>query len=129
VATPSYYVQMLFGQHKGTTVLPVTITGLPTSGNEGLFASAARDAKTGDLIVKLVNPGPQGRDVKLALNGVTPGAGGRRIVLTGDPAAENSLQRPTIIVPREEAIAALAADHVEHLGPNSLTILRLRTGR
>ena len=94
----------------------------------GLFASAARDAKTGDLIVKLVNPGPQGRDVKLALNGVTPGAGGRRIVLTGDPAAENSLQRPTIIVPREEAIAALTAGHVEHLGPNSLTILRLPSG-
>ena len=129
VGTPSYYVQQLFGQHKGTTVLPVTIAGLPTSGIDGVFASAARDAKSGDLIVKLVNPGPQGRDVKLALNGVAPGGSGRRIVLTGDPAAENSLQRPTIIVPREEAIAALAADHVEHLGPNSLTILRLRTGR
>ena len=128
VGTPSYYVQQLFGQHKGTTVLPVTIAGLPTSGIDGVFASAARDAKSGDLIVKLVNPGPQGRDVKLALNGVAPGGGGRRIVLTGDPAAENSLQRPTIIVPREEAIAALAADHVEHLGPNSLMILRLRTG-
>ena len=127
MATPSYYVQMLFGQHKGTTVLPVTITGLPTSGIEGVFASAARDAKSGDLIVKLVNPGPQSRDVKVALNGVTASAGGRRIVLTGDPAAENSLQRPTIVVPREEAVATFAADHVEHLGPNSLTILRLQT--
>jgi alpha-L-arabinofuranosidase len=129
VGTPSYYVQQLFGQHKGTTVLPVTITGLPTSGLEGVFASAARDAKSGDLIVKLVNPGPQARDVKLALNGITPAAGGRRIVLTGDPSAENSLQRPTIVVPREEPIAQLAAGHVERLGPHSLTILRLRTGR
>ena len=129
VGTPSYYVQQLFGQHKGTTVLPVTITGLPTSGLEGVFASAARDAKSGDVIVKLVNPGPQARDVKLALNGVTPAAGGRRIVLTGDPSAENSLQRPTIVVPREEPIAQLAAGHVERLGPHSLTILRLRTGR
>jgi alpha-L-arabinofuranosidase len=129
VGTPSYYVQQLFGQHKGTTVLPVTITGLPTSGLEGVFASAARDAKSGDLIVKLVNPGPQARDARLAIKGATPGAGGRRIVLTGDPSAENSLQRPTIIVPREEAMAALAADHVERLGPHSLTILRLRTER
>ena len=93
-----------------------------------MFASAARDAATGDVIVKLVNPGPQARDVKLALNGVTPGAGGRRIVLTGDPAAENSLQRPTIVVPREEAIAQIAADHVERLGPHSLTILRVPAG-
>jgi hypothetical protein len=49
-------------------------------------------------------------------------------VLTGDPAAENSLQRPTIIVPREEPIAQLATDHVEKLGPHSLTILRLPGG-
>ena len=128
VATPSYYVQQLFGQHKGTTVLPATVSGLPTSGIEGVFATASRDAATGDVIVKLVNPGPQAREVKLALNGVTPGAGGRRIVLTGDPAAENSLQRPTIIVPREEAIAQIAAGHVERLGPHSLTILRVPAG-
>ena len=121
-------MQKLFGQHKGTTGLPVTITGLPTSGLEGVFASAARDAATGDLIVKLVNPGPTARDVKLTLNGVTPRPGGRRIVLTGDPAAENSLQRPTIIVPREEAIAQLTADHVERLGAHSLTILRVPAG-
>jgi alpha-L-arabinofuranosidase len=128
VGTPSYHVQQLFGQHKGTTGLPVTITGLPTSGIEGVFASAARDAATGDLIVKLVNPGPQARDVKLTLNGVTPGPGGRRIVLTGDPSAENSLQRPTIIVPREQPIAQITADHVERLGAHSLTILRVPVG-
>jgi alpha-N-arabinofuranosidase len=128
VGTPSYHVQRLFGQHKGTTVLPATITGLPTSGIEGVFASASRDAASGDVIVKLVNPGPQARDVKLVLTGVTPGAGGRRFVLTGDPAAENSLQRPTIVVPREEAIAQIAAGHVERLGPHSLTILRVPAG-
>ena len=128
VGTPSYQVQRLFGQHKGSTVLPASVTGLPTSGIEGLFASASRDAATGDVIVKLVNPGPAARDVKVVLNGVTPAAGGRRIVLTGDPSAENSLQRPTIVVPREEAVAQFGADHVEKLGPHSLTILRLRTG-
>ena len=123
--TPSYFVQRLFGEHKGTTVLPVVVTGVPTSGIEGVFASAARDAKTGDVIVKLVNPGPAARDIKVTLSGATPGAGGRRIVLTGDPSAENSLQRPTIVVPREEAVAQFGADHVEKLGPNSLTILRV----
>jgi alpha-N-arabinofuranosidase len=128
VGTPSYHVQRLFGQHKGTTVLPADVTGLPTSGIEGVFASASRDAASGDVIVKLVNPGPTARDVKVTLNGVTPRAGGRRIVLTGDPAAENSLQRPTIVVPREEAVAQIAADHVERLGAHSLTILRVPAG-
>jgi alpha-N-arabinofuranosidase len=126
VGTPSYHVQKLFGQHKGTTVLPAAVTGVPTSGIEGVFASASRDAATGEIIVKLVNPGPQARDIKVVLSGATPAGGGRRIVLTGDPAAENSLQRPTVIVPREEAVAQFATDHVEKLGPHSLTILRLR---
>ena len=120
-------MQRLFGQHKGSTVLPASVIGLPTSGIEGLFASASRDAATGDVIVKLVNPGPQARDVKVTLSGATPAAGGRRIVLTGDPSAENSLQRPTIVVPREEAVAQFGADHVEKVGPHSLTILRVPT--
>ncbi len=75
-----------------------------------------------------MNPGPAARDIKVLLNGVTPAAGGRRIVLTGDPSAENSLQRPTVIAPREEAVAQFGPDHIEKLGPNSLTILRVPTG-
>ncbi len=121
-------MQQLFGRHKGTTALPLAITGAPTSGIEGVFASAAIDAAAGEIVVKLVNPGPVARDIKVTLNGVTPAAGGRRIVLGGDPSAENSLQRPAIVVPREEALASFGADHVEKLGPNTLTILRVPTG-
>jgi alpha-N-arabinofuranosidase len=125
--TPSYHVQKLYGQHKGSHVLPAAVTGAPVSGLEGLFASAARDDATGDVIVKLVNPGPAARDVRVTLSGVTPAAGGRRIVLTGDPAAENSIQRPVVIVPREEAVAQFSAGHVEPVGAHSFVILRIPT--
>jgi len=125
--TPSYYVQKLYGQNKGTTVLPAAVTGAPTSGLEGLFATASRDEATGDVIVKLVNPGPVAREVTLALAGVTPVAGGRRIVLTGDPAAENSIARPSVVVPREEPVAQFAAGHVEPVGAHAFVILRIPT--
>jgi alpha-N-arabinofuranosidase len=125
--TPSYQVQRLYGRHKGTNVLPAAVTGAPTSGLDGLFASASKDDATGDVIVKLVNPGPVARDVRLTLNGVTPVAGGKRIVLTGDPIAENSLQRPVVIVPREEAVAQFAAGHVEAVGAHAFVILRIPT--
>jgi alpha-N-arabinofuranosidase len=125
--TPSYQVQKLFGQNKGSTMLPATVTGAPAAGLDGLFASASRDDVTGDVIVKLVNPGAAARDVRLTLNGVTPVAGGRRIVLTGDPAAENSLQRPVVVVPREEPVAQFAAGQVESVGPHALVILRIPT--
>ena len=49
-------------------------------------------------------------------------------MLTGDPTAENSLQRPTIVLPREEAIGQITADHVERLGAHSLTIVRVPAG-
>jgi alpha-N-arabinofuranosidase len=125
--TPSYHVQRLYGRHKGSVVLPTAVTGAPTSGLEGLFASASRDDATGDVIVKLVNPGPTARDVRVTLNGATPVAGGQRIVLTGDPAAENSLQRPVVVVPREEAVAQFAPGHVEPVGAYSFVILRIPT--
>ena len=125
--TPSYYVQKLFGQHKGTTVLPATVTGAPAAGLDGLFASASRDEASGDVIVKIVNPGPAARDVRLSLTGVTPAAGGRRITLTGDPAAENSLQRPAVVLPREEAVAQFATGQVESVGSHALVILRIPT--
>jgi alpha-N-arabinofuranosidase len=125
--TPSYHVQKLYGQHKGSYVLPAAVTGAPVSGIEGLFASASRDEATGDVIVKLVNPGPVARDVRVTLNGVTPAPGGRRIVLTGDPAAENSLQRPVVIVPRDEPVAQFAAGHVERVGSHAFVILRVPT--
>jgi alpha-N-arabinofuranosidase len=125
--TPSYYVQKLFGQHKGTTVLPATVTGAPAAGLDGLFASASRDEASGDVIVKIVNPGPAARDVRLSLTGVTPAAGGRRITLTGDPAAENSLQRPAVDLPREEAVAQFATGQVESVGSHALVILRIPT--
>ena len=71
--TPSYYVQKLFGQNKGTTVLPVTIDRRRRRRPSRASSPARRSTQaTGDVIVKLVNPGPAARDVALTLNGVTP---------------------------------------------------------
>ena len=52
--SPSYYVQMLFGQHHGDVVVPATLTG------DKLFESVTRDTKTGQLYVKLVNTAGHG---------------------------------------------------------------------
>jgi alpha-N-arabinofuranosidase len=123
--TPSYYVQQLFGRNKGTRVLPVTMTGAQPTGLDGLFATAALDAATGEIVIKLVNPGPVPREATIALTGATPGPGGRRFVLTGSPSAENSVAQPTAIAPKESAIEGTVGGTVERLAPHSLTILRV----
>jgi len=98
--TPSYYVQQMFGQNRGSTILPLSINGSKTNGQDGLYASAAVDTKTREIVVKLVNPGGGPRLVQLALDGAK-GANGRSMtVLTGDSDAENSLNEPTRIAPR-----------------------------
>ena len=43
--TPSYYVQQMFGQNRGTTILPVTIDGDAKNGISGVFASASLDQR------------------------------------------------------------------------------------
>src|SRR5688572_11963185 len=53
--TPNYYVQKLFANNKGTTILPITAGNEVISGQKGLFASAVWDKNSKELIVKIVN--------------------------------------------------------------------------
>jgi alpha-N-arabinofuranosidase len=123
--TPSYHVQKLFGQHRGARILPVSVSGAPASGVDGLFASASLDQSGRGVIVKLVNPGSAARTV--ALSAGKAGGPITRIVLQGAPEAENSLEQPTAVAPREDTLPALPAEGVR-LEPHSLTILRIPLG-
>jgi hypothetical protein len=54
----NYYVQQLFGQNSGDVYLPTTVAATATRTNHNATnpaASGVRSAKTGDLILKLVN--------------------------------------------------------------------------
>ena len=61
--TVSYYVQQLYMLHRGTNVLPTTISlngGAPTAnpvekGKDGVFASAVMDKGKNEIIVKVIN--------------------------------------------------------------------------
>ena len=53
--TPDYYVQKLYSLNKGTQVVPITLNNEVVAGQDSLYAAACIDAKTNELIVKLVN--------------------------------------------------------------------------
>ena len=58
VRTVSYYVQQLYGHHKGTNVLSLMMNKKPVTGAEGqngLFASAVYDKNKNEIIVKVAN--------------------------------------------------------------------------
>ncbi len=112
VRTVSYYVQQLYAMNKGTHVLPLTMNNKPVSGAEGqngLFASAVWDKNQKEVIVKVINTSDKSQSIFLHFNGVNKKeklGNGRCIQLQStDPDAENTLEQPFIIVPKETPAA------------------------
>ena len=124
--TPSYYVQKLFASHHGTNVLPVHVNGEAKQ----VYASALRDAKTNDVIVKLVNAGTAATEVRLNLAGARVTKAGKAIVLTSsDLAAENSLAAPTKVAPTEQPLKVSGPEFNHSLPPQSVTVLRVNCAK
>jgi alpha-L-arabinofuranosidase len=93
-----------------------------------LFASAVRDEKTGETILKVVNPGSDARESTIKLAGAKGvAATGQSIILSGNPADENLVDRPPAVVPRTGVVTGVAAEFKHTFGPHSLTVLRLKT--
>ena len=106
--TASYYVQQLYGENKGTNVLPLTMDSKPVTGAEGqngLFASAVYDKDNDQYIVKVANTSETEQPISISLNGFKKKDGSITKVSTttlssDDPDAENSLDNPERIVPK-----------------------------
>lgn len=108
VPTVSYYVQKLYGNYKGTHVLPLTMDGKPVAGQEnqnGLFASAAVDKPTGDIIIKVANTSAQSQEIKFNIKGLKKGrklTSMRKISLHSDDSRlDNTLDNPDAVKPVE----------------------------
>lgn len=112
VRTVSYYVQQLYANYKGTHVLSLTMDNKPVTGADGqngLFASAAFDDNSKEIILKIANTGNQPQPVKLHLKGFKKGekmSSGYSLVLASDDLdAENTLEEPTKIVPIKQNLS------------------------
>lgn len=127
--TPNYYVQQLFSCNRGDEVLPMQLDGIETSdsGVQNLYASAAHDDKTGEIILKIVNPGQGKQKARIVLGGakhISSDAG--EIVLSGSPDAENTMDQPKQIRPVESSIKNAGRRFSCTFEPHSLTVLRIK---
>lgn len=100
---------------------------------KSLFASATRDTKTGELILKVVNVSTNalGTDIKLpAEKASKANSTGQAIVLAAsNPLAENSLADPKAISPLTTTFQ-YRSDQLHWKFPgNSVTVLRLPAGK
>jgi alpha-L-arabinofuranosidase len=105
------------------------ITCDPGAGISSLYASAAKEDASGDLIVKVVNTSAGPLQAELNLAGARNLAGtGAATVLTSENATdENSLENPTKVSPKSENLSFQGNNLARSFAGNSLTVLRLRT--
>jgi alpha-L-arabinofuranosidase len=124
--TPNYYVQKLFANNVGSRILPVTIDGAARNAQSGLYASAALDDKTGEVILKTVNSTNAAKSVRLSLGSTAAKGSARSMVLaSGDLKAENRLDEPRKIAPVESTVAISGSAAELTLPAYSLTVVRI----
>jgi alpha-N-arabinofuranosidase len=123
--TPNYYVQQLFCLNRGDVVLPVILT---SSQNRRLYASATRDEKAGEVILKVVNAEDAAVPMEVELSGAGKVSGEARVlVLAGDSLSDvNSFTEPRKLSPKASSLKVGTAKFAYSFPARSLTVLRLK---
>lgn len=140
--TPNYYVQKLYSNNMGSYTLKSEINqeninqnckanlkDIKRSCEAGLFFSVSYDEKTGDIIVKAVNPAPDTAELKININKSynLTGSGKKFVLWSNEAEAANSFAEPNKIKDEYEDIECAANNMTQTLNPYSLTVLRLNT--
>ena len=129
--TANYYVQQLFSRNRGDVVLPVEVSGQqpPSSKQPGLYVTASRDEKAGEVILKVVNSAekPIAADVQLKGAGRVASQGTMIVLAGGKLTDENSIAEPRKIAPVTSSLKGLGGEFKHTFPPYSFTVLRLKT--
>lgn len=119
--SPSYYAFQMFSQNVGDEILSTASTETAVQG------CATRDAKTGEIFLKLVNPATNSAAVKIEIKGVSSLASkGNAITLAGNLDDSNSLTQPKNIIPLTTTVRGIKPSFTYTLPSNSIVVLRLK---
>lgn len=126
--TPNYYVQQMYGMNAGTDVLRLQMDGEAVTGQDSLYATAALDTPTGEIILKLVNVGAKPSDVKIDFDGLKKRqlvSGSCTYLQNDDWKTVNSLEQE-ILVPRVRPVQVKGQSMNIQLPARSFGVYRLQ---
>lgn len=114
------------GYLDGKLVQEVSASNLNT---KNICASASRDDKSGDIILKVVNAAATPVSSKVDLIGATSlvGTGSAMVLTSASPLDENTLEQPTKVSPKTEEVKFKGTTISRTFPANSLTVIRLKT--
>ena len=140
--TVSYYVQQMYATNAGTHVLPLTMSvqkgkktvGVPVAnqeGQNGLFASAAFDQPTGEVIIKVANTSRTMQPVQFNITDMKQSGIATTLTLSHNGMDdENSIARPELITPKKGSTQVIADKKIgtltDQLPPMSFRIYRFK---
>ena len=128
LGTANYYVQKLFSNNKGTQILNMTLENKPLTGQNGLYASAAFDKNTNEIILKLVNSTDKVQTQTITLESkkkLNPKA--TLFVLKSDNLNEvNTMDMPKLVSPVEQEVIIKGKTVNQVLAPYSFSVIRIK---
>jgi alpha-N-arabinofuranosidase len=120
--SPSYYAIQMFSRNVGDEILHVSLDENTIQG------CATRDLKTGEIFIKLVNPGVTNVVVNIEVKGVASLASkGTAIILQGSPEDTNSINHPRNVVPVLTALKDVKTEFPYLMPPQSIVLLKLKS--
>lgn len=125
-ATPNYYVQKLFSNNKGTDVLKIESNGKALSGQEKLYATAVKDAKNNEIIIKMVNTDTQAKTVNIKPGTLKTGKKITKILLSAPQLSTENSFNAEPIKPKEEISEAKNGEISTEIPVNSLIVLKVK---
>ncbi len=126
--TANYYVQKLFSNNKGTDVLNMLYENKPLTGKDGLYATAAWDKNSREIILKVVNvtDKPVSQEIVLKTSKKLS-ANAKLIVLKSDKLSNiNSIDQPFVVTPTEEQLVVKGKKINMAFAPYSLTVMTIK---
>lgn len=98
----------------------------PGAPADPLYATASRDTKTGDVILKVVNVSAAPQELKVNLQGVVKMAGEASLdVISGEPGDVNTIAEPNKVTPKTMKVKA-APLFVHEFPAHSVSVLRFK---
>ena len=125
--TVNYQVQKLFANNPGTHLLTILEKGKPLTGQHQLYASAVKDTRTKELIIKIVNTSSETQDISTTIKGHKLASKGIALVLQSDDLKKaNSFEEPNTININQMNISQKSNTIQTTLNPYSFTVIKFK---
>ncbi|SDG23487.1 alpha-L-arabinofuranosidase C-terminal domain-containing protein [Epilithonimonas hungarica] len=125
-ATPNYYVQKLFSNNKGTDLIKISENGNAVKGQNQLFASAVKDGKNNEVIIKIVNTDSQEKSIEINPKNIKLGSKLTKTTLTASQLSDENNFQTENIKPLEENSVIKKGKFSVQIPSNSFVVLKIK---